>query len=115
MVCDGVVAMDDDSQAHLEVLRRSHQRRLQVLEKQAATSGISTPPQIITEIEDIRSAIANIDQQLASTVLPGGVPQVSTTKLPVRQRSLWLLPTLGGAGILLALIVALSTRGGSGG
>lgn len=49
--------MSKDQQYHLENMRRRYERRLQVLEEKAATLGISTPPEIITEIEDIRAEL----------------------------------------------------------
>jgi WD40 repeat protein len=107
--------MDDDSRAHLETLRRSHLRRLQELEKQAAALGLSTPPHINTEIEDIRLLIAEIDRQLANAGARRMVPRAKATTLPVRPRSWWLRPVVGSAAILLVLIVALRMRDGSGG
>jgi len=49
---------------HLKKLRKKHQRRLQILESQAATFGIAAPPHILMEIEDIKETIASIDVQL---------------------------------------------------
>jgi WD40 repeat protein len=107
--------MDDDSRAHLETLRRSHLRRLQELEKQAAALGLNTPPHINTEIEDIRSVIADIDRQLANAGLRRVVPPASTTRLPVRPRSWWLWLALVGTGIVLVFILALRMPGRTGG
>lgn len=56
--------MDDEQRRHLEELRRGHQRRLHQLERQQATFGVSTAPEISIEIEDIRTAIARIDTDL---------------------------------------------------
>ena len=63
---------------HLGELRQKHQRRLQILELQAANYGLSTPPHIVMEIEDIKEKIAAIDRKLASS----GVytPQTSEQK-----------------------------------
>lgn len=107
--------MDDDSRAHLETLRRSHLRRLQELEKQAAALGLNTPPHINTEMEDIRSVIADIDRQLANAELRRVVPPASTTRLPVRPRWWWLWPALGGTGVVLVAILALRMPGRTGG
>lgn len=52
------------SKQHLEELRKKYQRRLQVLELQAANFGVSTPPHVVMEIEDIKEKIASIDNQL---------------------------------------------------
>jgi len=59
---------------HLEELRQQHQRRLQVLEIQAAAYGLSTPPHVLIEIEDIKEKIAAIDKQL----IAGGTPTPQT-------------------------------------
>jgi WD40 repeat protein len=106
--------MDDDSKAHLEILRRSHERRLQELEKQVAVRGVDTPPHITIEIQDIRSTIADIDRQLASKATHGVVRRTNTTTLLVHSHSwqLWLI--LGGAAILVVLFVTLRTFGGAG-
>lgn len=57
--------MDNQQRQHLEELRFTHQKRLQVLELQAASFGLSAPPHILTEIEDIRKQIGSIDARLA--------------------------------------------------
>lgn len=49
---------------HLEELRKKHERRLQILELKETTFGISTPPEILIEIEDIRKKISAIDKEL---------------------------------------------------
>jgi hypothetical protein len=54
-----------NDQQHLEEMREIHQRRLQVLEKQAARFGVSAPPHVFIEIEELRETIAAIDAQLA--------------------------------------------------
>jgi hypothetical protein len=56
--------MNQQQKQHLDELLLIHQRRLQVLEVQAASFGLSTPPQILLEIEDIRKEIAAIEEQL---------------------------------------------------
>ena len=48
----------------LEELRRLHQRRLHVLELQKARYGISTPPEVEIEIQDINTELARIGQKL---------------------------------------------------
>jgi hypothetical protein len=57
--------MDNQERKHLEELRQAHQKRLQVLEQQAAHFGLSAPPHVLIEIEDIKQTIASIDAQLA--------------------------------------------------
>jgi hypothetical protein len=56
--------VDEKQRRHLEALRHDHQRRLQVLERQAAQFGLHAPPHIVTEIEDIQAKIAEIERQL---------------------------------------------------
>lgn len=57
--------MDDDQRGHLEALRQAHQRRLRILEQQAALAGANTRPEILLEIDDIRTAIGELDTKLA--------------------------------------------------
>jgi len=56
--------MTDQQPQHLVELRQTYQRRLHVLELQAATFGLSAPPHVLTEIEDIREKIEAINEQL---------------------------------------------------
>jgi len=57
--------MNDQNHQHLKRLRSTHQRRLQVLELQAANFGLAaTPAHILIEIEDIKREIFTIDSQL---------------------------------------------------
>lgn len=58
--------MEDYDRQHAEKLRLAHQRRLQILEMQAAQFGYSVPPHILTEIEDIRRDLALLDVQFFS-------------------------------------------------
>jgi len=52
---------------HLNELLKKHKKRLYILESQAASFGISTPPHILMEIDDIREKISSIDEQLIVT------------------------------------------------
>lgn len=54
--------------AHLLKLREIHTKRLRVLELQSAQFGISVPPHILLEIEDIKEEIANINIQIEKTL-----------------------------------------------
>lgn len=54
-----------EQRQHLNELRQNHQRRLRILELQAASFGLSAPPHILIEIEDIRDKIKEVDAQLA--------------------------------------------------
>ncbi len=51
---------------HMRRLLESHTRRLHELENRAATEGIRTPPEVTTEMEDIRAEIARLQQQLGA-------------------------------------------------
>ena len=62
--------MKEQQRQHLEKLRRAHQRRIHVLELQAASFGLSAPPHVLTETEDIKQEIASIDAQLAESKQP---------------------------------------------
>lgn len=72
--------MNSDKQ-YLENLSQTHQRRLRVLEQQAAQFGAHTPPHIITEIEDIQAEIAEIDRQLGATA-PSGIRAAPSAAIP---------------------------------
>ncbi len=54
----------DEEQQELIKLAAAHKRRLRMLKEQQALQGVSTPPQIMIEIEDIESKIAELDEQL---------------------------------------------------
>ena len=58
--------MDDEQRRHLEDLLSTYQRRLRPLEKRAALQGHNTPPEILLEIEDIRSEIRRVKAELGS-------------------------------------------------
>jgi hypothetical protein len=47
----------------LEQLESSHRRRLQTLLTQQAMMGINTPPEILTEIDEINARLAELEQQ----------------------------------------------------
>src|SRR5262245_9347414 len=56
--------MGDSERRHLEELQRMKLHRLRTLERQEAMQGLSTPPQITMEIENLREEIASIEQRL---------------------------------------------------
>ena len=58
--------MDNEQRKHLEDLRQAHLKRLQVLELKEAQFGMNAPPEILTEMEDVRERIASIDIQLTN-------------------------------------------------
>jgi hypothetical protein len=53
-------------QKELEELHRVKQRRLHVLELQAAKYGIAAPPHITLEIEDLRFEIRDLEEKITS-------------------------------------------------
>lgn len=55
--------MDEEKLQHLKDLRQIYSRRLYKLEKRAAQFGAHTEPHVLTEIEDIRDKISDIDEQ----------------------------------------------------
>jgi len=55
----------DEEQQELIKLATAHKRRLRMLKEQHALYGISTPPQVLIEIQDIASKIAELEEQLA--------------------------------------------------
>lgn len=56
--------MEENKQTHLSRIREAKQKRLNELEVQKARFGINCPPEINTEIEDIKSAIAQLDYEI---------------------------------------------------
>jgi hypothetical protein len=59
--------MDEQQRKHLSDLRQVHLKRLRVLELQAASFGLSAPPHVLTEIDEIRENLAAIDLELAGS------------------------------------------------
>jgi hypothetical protein len=59
--------MDDESRQHLRELHGTLQRRLYVLELQAAQFGISVPPHVVTEIGKIRAELIRVRASLAAS------------------------------------------------
>lgn len=57
---------DDGTRRHLEQLRQACVERLRVLELQAATLGAFVPAHIVTDTEQCRQQIADIERQLGS-------------------------------------------------
>jgi CheY-like chemotaxis protein len=60
--------MDDDERQQVREVLRAHQSRLRVLELQAAKFGDHAPPQVLTEIAEIRAQVARIKGELAAVV-----------------------------------------------
>jgi len=61
---------------------RIYQRRLQKLKMQEAMYGISTPPQVSIEIEDIETEIKKLEQELASLPSKRTEPQQQQVQAP---------------------------------
>lgn len=57
----------------LDDLRNAHKARLQVLEVQAARSGNTTPPEVVTEIGDIKAKLVPIDAAIFKLTYVGHV------------------------------------------
>lgn len=76
--------MDIEQRQHQRDLLRAHQSRLRVLELQVAQFGLHTPPHLIIEMDQIKTAIADIEAQRGSTA-----PAVNRAALrPLRQQAL---------------------------
>lgn len=84
--------MNPDDIAHLSELIEAHKRRLHIRELQAAKFGISCPPEILTEIDDIKSQIEQAQQQIndgtVQTLVAGTgiVEQIGQRLADVEQR-----------------------------
>lgn len=72
--------MNDDERKHLERLKNIHRRNLEIYENQAATFGLSAPPHILLQIEDLKTKIAEIDRQLNGESEPNTIPSTSKNK-----------------------------------
>jgi hypothetical protein len=55
---------DDSKMAHTRALIAQHQRRLNVLELQAAQFGLYAPPHITLEIEDLQKKLAELRREI---------------------------------------------------
>lgn len=55
------------ARSHLEQLLNIHSRRLQVLEKQAATLGVYAPPHVTMEIDDTKRIIVELGGQVGES------------------------------------------------
>lgn len=55
--------MEIKNRQHFKELRQIYQRRLEILQKQAASFGLYAPPHIGLEIEDIKQKVTDIDLQ----------------------------------------------------
>lgn len=65
--------MTSDQRQQIEQIRNEHERRLHQLELRAAQLGLSTPPEIHTEMDDIRAAIERLNMQLDALLPPGAI------------------------------------------
>jgi len=71
--CDRV---DDETRnqiGDLDAQRSAHMGRLQVLEVQAARQGNSAPPEVITEIRDIKTRLVPIDAAIFKLTYVGNI------------------------------------------
>ena len=73
-------------QNDIQKLITQHQRRLQKLRERQAKQGISTPPEVLTEIEDIEAQIDRLraELEIEQTTLRQTLKSLSPTT-PVRQ------------------------------
>lgn len=58
--------MGESTVHHLNRLKQIHEQRLQILEIQAAKFGLSTPPHLLIEIEELREKIKEAETQLVA-------------------------------------------------
>jgi pseudouridine synthase len=62
------VAMREEHGEHLEALLEAHRRRLRVLEEQVAKFGAHSPAHVQVEIDDAKTRIAQIEEELHNLV-----------------------------------------------
>jgi hypothetical protein len=73
--------MDDQQRQHLKNLRQTNERRHRILELQAASFGLSVPPHILTELEDVKERIASIDNLLLGHSTENETQQLKSLEL----------------------------------
>jgi hypothetical protein len=61
--------MNADDAAHLKELIRTHKERLRIREQQAAKLGITCPPEILIEIDELKQKIDDAEQQINAGVI----------------------------------------------
>lgn len=72
--------MSDDAQ-HLARMKETYERRLKILEQQAATFGISAPAHILIEIEDLKAKLAALEAPSSTDAPQSGT---HTNDMPTR-------------------------------
>lgn len=97
-------------QKEIQQLIKHHRRRLQQLKELKARLGINTPPEVLTEIEDIEAEIKNLQAQLKGLRIDRG--DISSAVLSATSRLLnWQLVGGLGCGLLLLLIIGAGSVG----
>lgn len=97
--------------SEIQDLIRKHQRRLQKLREKEATLGISTPPEISTEIEDIEVKIDELQIELQnireSQKFSSTTPSSVERSRGVYRFKKYLFWTLGGMAVAIVLFSTL--------
>lgn len=79
--------MDKKEREHQEQLLEQYRRRLGKLEQQAARKGYSTPPEVLTEIEDIKAKIESIREALGAASAKATTHNQPSSPPPVVSRA----------------------------
>jgi hypothetical protein len=99
----------------LKQLINKHNRRLQILKQQKAQKGLNTPPEIITEIEDIEAELEGLQVELLEKVLSTEASDNSRnvdyqkkalTPLPIVLLVILLLIISAGVGYFMATVMS---------
>jgi hypothetical protein len=99
----GIIVVATLNPTHAQKLADARKRRLDVLELQAAELGISTPPQIAIEIEDLRAQLrgealaepVSDDERYRSVMRAVMLLSEQVAHCQVRvDRLMWLLPAM---------------------
>lgn len=80
--------MDGEEAQGNKALLDEHRRRLQALQIQKARKGISTPPEILNEIEDIQAEIARLRSEASAASLNTASPRYKPSNLSVKRTPL---------------------------
>lgn len=110
--------MSAEDRRHINNLLQQHQRRLRLLEQRAATAGMNVPPEVIIEIEDLRSTIADLQLQLeGETQISDSAPTLPRSGLASSRASSqqsWVVPLaialIGVSAVIVTVWISQGSR-----
>ena len=106
--------MNDEERKHLQELLETSRKRLRLREQQAVIYGISVPPEVKIELDDLRAEVAGLEARLsaaAALLLPEPVPDFVGREDEIKR----LVQALGPRSTTKGAAVAISGVRGLGG